>query len=139
MAETYDPKQNTVVFAGIPIEGFAEDIYAASRNEDAFNLRVGATGRAARAQNANNSGRVTITLLQTSPSNARLAAQHALDQATGNGTGVLSIKDLSGADRVFAQEAWIVKHPDMENNNEVGQREWILESGNLVMTAGGNP
>lgn len=139
MSETYDPKQVTVVFAGIPIDGFAEDIYAVSKNEDAFNLRVGATGRSSRALNANESGRVTITLLQTSPSNALLSAQHELDKATGDGVGVLSIKDLSGGDRVFAQEAWIVKDPDMENNNEVGQREWVLESGNLVMTAAGNP
>lgn len=138
--ETYRPADVTVVFAGIPLNGFVEgEFITAVKNSDAYNLNVGSTGKGARAQNADESGRVTIRLQQTAPENGLLSALHEIDKATGNGVGPFSMKDLSGLDAVAAESMWIVKVPDMTEGNEISGREWILESDNLRILLGGNP
>jgi len=136
---TYQPDFVTVAFQGVPITGFAPDTFvSATRNNDSFNIRVGAGGDATRAKSGDKSGRVTITLLGSSASNAALSAISKLDEQTGAGVGALLVKDLSGADVITAGTAWIVKPPNIEKGTEETNREWVFETDNLEMVAGGN-
>jgi len=136
---TYQPDLVTVAFAGIPITGFAPGTFiSAVRNEDSWNLSVGSGGDATRAKSGNRSGRVTLTLLGSSASNAALSALSQVDERTGAGVGPLGVKDLSGADTVTAGTAWIVKPPDLEKSNEETNREWVFETDSLEIVAGGN-
>jgi len=81
--KTYDPAQVTIIFAGIPISGFAEGTFVSvERNEDSWALQVGADGEATRAKSNNKSGRVTLTLIQSSFSNDALSAVMAVDENT---------------------------------------------------------
>lgn len=137
----YDPSQVTVIFAGIPISGFAEGTFvSAERNEDSFSLYVGADGEVTRAKSNNKSGRVTFTLAQSSLSNDALSAIATVDELSPAGDGIapLLVKDLSGRTIVSALEAWIVKPATSEFGRETSEREWILESGDLTMFVGGN-
>lgn len=136
---TYQPDLVTVAFQGVPITGFAPgEFISAVRNNDSWNLSVGSGGDATRAKSGDKSGRVTLTLLGSSASNAALSAIVATDEATGAGVGALLVKDLSGADVVVAGTAWIVKPPDLTKSNEESNREWVFESDNLEIVAGGN-
>lgn len=136
---TYQPDFVTVAFNGVPITGFAPETFiSAVRNNDSWNLRIGSGGDGTRAKSGDKSGRVTLTLLGSSASNAALTAIAIADEASGTGVGPLVVKDLSGADTVKAGTAWIVKPPDLEKANEETDREWIFETDNLEIFAGGN-
>lgn len=136
---TYQPDFVTVAFQGVPITGFAPGSFInAVRNNDSWNISVGSGGDATRAKSGDRSGRVTLTLLGSSASNAALSAIAALDERLGSGVGALLVKDLSGADVIVAGTAWIVKPPDLEKSNEETNREWIFETDVLEITAGGN-
>lgn len=137
---TYRPADVTLVFAGVPITGFAEGtMITVAKASDGFNLNMGSTGTGARAQSHDESGTITFRLQQTAEVNAALTALHEADKASGNGVFPVGMKDLSGADTVAAQTAWITKIPDMEYSNEINAREWVIASDNLVMAPGGNP
>jgi len=136
---TYQPDFVTVAFQGVPLTGFAPGTFvSAARNNDSWNISVGSGGDATRAKSGDKSGRVTITLLGSSASNAALSALAANDERVGTSVGPLAVKDLSGADVVFAGTAWIVKPPDIEKSNEETNREWVFETDVLEMYAGGN-
>lgn len=138
MAKTYNPAKVAVSFAGFPLSGFGDTFISAERNEDAFAVVIGADGEASRVANANKSGRVTITLKQTSLSNDVLSNLAVADELGNLSTGALMVKDVSGTTVLLAQEAWIVKRPTVEFGKEGSDREWILETGNLEIFSGGN-
>jgi hypothetical protein len=136
---TYQPDFVTVAFNGVPITGFAPGTFvSAARNNDTWNMSVGSGGDATRAKSGDRSGRVTITLLGSSKSNAALAAMAKIDERLGTQVAPLQVKDLSGDDLVFCGTAWIVKPPNIEKSNEETNREWIFETDDLETYAGGN-
>ena len=139
MTETYMPTKVTVAWNGIPISGYAPDTFIeAERNNDAFNLVVGSGGEGARAGSGDKSGIVTLTLLQTSATNAALTAAALLDENSGDGIGPLAVVDLSGQDVVKAEKAWIRKRPNAAYANTIQNREWVFETANLEILVAGN-
>lgn len=140
MAETFRPGDLTVIFGSGPITGFMDgEFLSAEKNSDAFNLKVGATGKGARNQTHDESGTVTFTLLATSADNATLTAIHEADKAGGDGVFPFLCKDLSGLDVIGAERMWIRKAPVVKYSGEVQGREWVLETDNLELAPGGNP
>ena len=138
---TYDPSQVTIVFAGIPISGFADGTFlSVEQNEDSFTLQIGTDGEGTRSKSNNRSGRVTLTLMQSSLANDLLASLHSVDLSSpgGDGIGPLLVKDNSGRSLFTAEKAWIVKPPTGEFGREATSREWIIETDHLIQTHGGN-
>lgn len=134
----YDPKQVILAVGGNVIIGYADGTYiSAERNEDAFALVVGADGETARARSQDRSGVVTLTLMQTSPSNDALTAFAALDELSGTGVVSLMMKDMLGTTLVAAQNAWVRKFPAVEFGKELTTREWAIECDFLAVFAGG--
>lgn len=137
---TYQPDLVTVAFNGVPLTGYAPGTFiTAARNNDTWAIQVGSGGDATRAKSGDKSGRVTLTLLATSLSNGVLSGFAQVDERSGLGVGALLVKDLGGADVVTAGTAWIVKPPDLEKANEGSTREWVFETQNLEIIAGGTP
>lgn len=138
--ETFRPQDVVATFNGVPISGFAPGTFIKwARNSDSFALSVGSAGEAGRASSGDKSGTVAITLLQTSPVNGVLSALATVDEKTGDGVGLLLVKDLSGLTVISAAAAWIKKPPDGELSNELTNREWVFETDNLEILDGGNP
>jgi hypothetical protein len=138
---TYDPSQVIIVFAGIPLSGFADGTFlSVEQNEDSFTLQIGTDGEGTRSKTNNRSGRVTFTLMQSSQANDLLSALHNLDIRSPNGDGIgpLLIKDNSGRSLFSAEKAWIVKPPTGEYGREAASREWIVETDHLILQHGGN-
>jgi hypothetical protein len=137
--KTFDPANVTVVFAGIIVEGYADGSFiTAARNNPMFNLKMGSSGEGARAKSNDKSGLVTLTLMQSSASNALLSAQAELDELQNDGVGSLLIKDLLGTTLVSAETAWLRKPSDVEYSNEITGRQWEIETDALNMFVGGN-
>lgn len=134
--DTFNPKNSKLVVGGKLIGGFAADSYIqVTRNADMYALTMGADSRGARVKSNNYSGRITITLMETSPSNDDLNALVTADEL-----------DDSGAVPVYFQHegyiatavtAWVVKRPDAEfNSGSLSNRQWVLETEYLTVQNG---
>lgn len=137
----YSPDQVCVVFGAERLSGFADGTFVkVERNEDTFQTKVGADGEVTRTRNLNRTGIITVTLLQTSASNAALAALAAADELSPNGVSVLPVlvKDLNGNSLHHAAEAWVKKPAAGEYGKEVTTREWVIEAAVLQTFEGGN-
>lgn len=129
----YNPRDIIITFAGIIFEGYADgEFVSIEAPEDAFSLYIGADGHGVRAATNNFAGTVTATLSQASKTNELLSALHALDRASGEGVGPLSIKDLNGTSLYAAATAWIKKQPTAGFAKTVGTRAWVIETDILV-------
>lgn len=139
MAKTYDPKEFSVIVGGHIVGGYDDGTFIkASRNNDAWSVKVGADGEGARAKSNDKSGTLEITLLQTSASNDVLSGFALADELNNGGQVPVLIKDSNGTTVVAAETAWIKKMADVEGSKEVGNRVWILETDSLTMLVGGN-
>lgn len=138
---TYDPKEVTIAFGAIILEGFADGTFVSvEQNEDAFSVQVGSDGEACRSKSNNRSGRITATLGQWSNSNLLLSAVYNADIRTPNGDGIfpLIVKDNTGTSIFAAEKAWITKPAPSAFGREAESREWVFETDNLVSNVGGN-
>jgi len=139
MVKTYDPKQFSNILGGKVISGYADGTFIKiSRNEQAFNLKVGVDGEGTRAKSNNRSGKIEFTLMQSSSSNDDLSAIAALDDNANLGAVPYSGRDGSGRTVASALTAWIQKIPDTEFAKEVATRTWVIETDDLSMFIGGN-
>lgn len=137
---TYDPKSVTKIIAGQILEGYAEGTFVSTeRNEDSANLSIGSQGEGTRTVTRNRSGRVTLTLQQTSPSNGVLDAQRIAMELSGAGIFSMLGKDGDSGDTWAGATSWVVKPATMEFSNETSNREWIVETDELQMTILGQP
>jgi hypothetical protein len=137
---TYAAEDTISSFLGQIMSGTADGTFVkASRNNDSFELTVGADGSPARAAQADKSGTVEITLLQTSLYNDFLSQVLVTDELTKVNTGPLLIKDLRGATLVSAQQAWVKKFADVTLAKGIEARTWTIETGRLNIFVAGNP
>jgi hypothetical protein len=143
MAEpkNYDLKRQTLCCMGLLIDsGFAEDdVFTLARNSPIFTRKVGADGQVTRSKTNDNSGMITIKLLQSSEANALLSAFAILDSKGNNGLGVgpLIVKDLDGT-TLISGTCWVEKWPDLTLGKEASEREWQLGCDIDFMLVGGN-
>lgn len=142
MLKTYDPSQIDVVFAGRRLDGFGEDTFVEIAHEaPGFSDRVGVDGRVTRSKSLDRRATITITLMQTSESNAWLSALYNADRAATNGSGVgsLRIADRSGNTVFEASKVWIQAEPDAAFGREAAERVWTLRAADMGSTHDGSP
>jgi hypothetical protein len=138
ITRTYDPAETMASFLGNFLTAFGPDAgVSVTYNEETYTIVVGASGEVTRVRNRNASGRITVTLLGTSPENDVLSNAAKLDKATNQGVGAFMVKDRFGTTLVMASEAWIVKIPDLTRAKEAPTVEWVFECGNLDVFIGG--
>lgn len=138
--KTYAPGQIKIVMGAFVLSGLAEDTFVTvAEIGEGISSVSGADGEVARAMSRDSRLRITVTLLQTSDSNDRLTALHQADKATdGNGAVPVSITDLRGRSLHASDSAWVVKIPDAGYARQVGNREWVIETGRAINVLGGN-
>jgi len=130
--KTYDPKKVIVTFGGVPLTGWADGTFIGVRGSaERFTKKTGADGEVARARSNDDTHEVTVTLMQSSPSNTYLSTVMNIDRLTNMGIRPLSITDLSGSSLFFWPEAWIKKDPDVDYAKEVGDRAWAFDTGQI--------
>jgi hypothetical protein len=127
----YDPKKVLVNFGGNILSGFAPGTFVniAPDDADGFKKQVGADGEVGRAQSANNTHSVTVTLMQTSLSSQVLSTIRNTDKLTGRAILPLTITDLNGATLAFWPQAWIHGDPEWGFGDELTDRQWVFDTG----------
>lgn len=137
--KNYDPLAVTFSYKGIDVTGYQDGTFIdVERAEDSFTKHVGSSGEVARTQIRNRSGKITLTLMMTSPTNDLLMALAIVDEQTGLNYGALQIKDLHGNMQCQAHEAWVMKLPKVERAKEAGSVVWVFECSEIKIFAGGN-
>ena len=132
--KTYNPKKVVVTLDGVPVEGFVPGTFIniEPNDSDGFKKQVGADGEVGRAQSNDNTHKVTITLMQTSASNAHFSSVRKTDKLTGTSVHPLSITDLNGESLHYWPEAWILGDPTWSYGNELTERQWTLDTGQIA-------
>lgn len=137
---TYDSKQVIVLVGTAIISGFADGTFVnVMRSSDAFTKQSGADGEVSRSKSNDKSGEITITLAQTSPSNAVLQSLAITDEISNDGIVPIAIKDLSGTSTFVSAFGWVRKSADAEYGKDITNREWVLDCVDLDILNGGNP
>ena len=136
---TYDPAQVYVTMGGFGIQGIVKGSFVTvERNEQAYTGYVGADGEGARAKSNDKSSIITIRLMHTSDSNDILMAFAKADEVSNSGSVPVMVKDNNGRTLCIAENCWIQKIPSVDFGNEIGEREWKLESDSVEIFVGGN-
>lgn len=139
----YDPKDVVITFGSAgEVTGFADGSFVSIEfNEDFYSLQIGSDGEGTRSKSNNLSARITITLMQDSPSNDDLSTILKADLEADAIADGIQVKDLNGTSLYIAEKAWIVRYPTSEFGREATGREWIIETDNLAdeqTNVGGN-
>ena len=96
---TYSPQDVKLVIGGYTIVGW--DSITISRLQETFKVIRGIRGKHTRASSGDTSATLTVSLVQTSPSNSFLTEIHRLDEERGTGRLELTLKDNSGTSVLF--------------------------------------
>lgn len=138
MARTYASKYVVVVMGGIPLTGYADgDFLTVTPNADVATKQVGADGAVTVSISPDKSGRATLRLQQTSPSNTTMQAFCTAFKSTGAKVPFY-VQDLFGTTIVSADEAWIATQAEAAFGVESGQREWSVDLAEVNWALGGN-
>lgn len=131
--QIYDPKDVHIIFGGVgPVSGFADGSFVTVESSaDAFTRFVGVDGEIARSLNNNQSGMISVSLMQSSPVNARLSLVHKADLEAHAGIFPMIIYDVNGAEIYQADRAWIARDPDVEYDRRALARTWRFETDRL--------
>ena len=125
----YNSSQVSISVGGIPITGFGEDtMISIEWDNDTTSDKVGVDGEVSASKNNDLRATVTITLMETSPSNAILTGFYQARQLGTNANGVIpfNMEDNISGERVTAAEAWVLRPPVTEKGKEVSEREWTM-------------
>ena len=126
--KTYNADEVVVSFGGLILSGWGDgEFLAVEYDEDAWTTTVGSDGEVARARSNNDVATATVTLLQTSDSNADLNALALRDKRDGSAALPFIAKDLKGNVVVSSEDAWIQKQPSMNYDREVTGRDWVFK------------
>ena len=137
--KTYDPKNVSLILGGQIIQGYTDGTFInVERNEDMFSMKVGVDGIGTRAKTNNKSGKITITLHQSSPSNDYLSTLALADENANAGAVPMLMRDNNGTSLCTSLTMWVKKMANAEYGKEVGNRVWVLESDEIIMFNGGN-
>lgn len=141
MAKFFDPKQFPIVFGGVQMDGFGESTMCKFEYDtESFSDVVGVDGEVSRSKNMDRRAKLTVTLMQTSPTNDLLSAMYNAGRAGVNGADVAAVRveDLNGRLVISGPEAWIMDTPKATYGKSAGEYEWIIRIANAEAFFGGN-
>lgn len=127
-AKTYRADEVSVNIKGRLIEGYGEDEFVSiEMSAPRTTKTVGSSGEVVFSQNADKSGTVTITLLQSSASNDYF--QEWLDR-NERGPGLdyrpLVVRDLNGRAKFSAPHCTIEEEPQITYGRSASMRAWKI-------------
>lgn len=137
---TYSPKDVTITLAGIhSVIGYADGTFVSIKKDIKPFAKVRAMDGEIARQYFDDAGyKVTLTLMQSSPTNNILSMLYNIDTVTHMGKVPLFIKDGRGQTYFLAGTAWIEEIPEVTFGAELDTRTWVFGCSDVVMTIGGN-
>ncbi|MBI6182680.1 DUF3277 family protein [Serratia fonticola] len=101
-------------------------------------MTIGADGEVMHSLHAGKGGTITVTLLKTSPTNAKLSALYAaqsLSSATW-GNNVIVVRNSASNDLCSARSVAFQKIPDWQNAKDGGTVAWVFDAGKVDQLLG---
>jgi len=130
MLKTYDPKKVLISLGSHPVSGYSDGTFVSiEASGDGITKKTGCDGEVVRSIDPDGSAKITLTVLQTSPTVAFCQQQYDRDRVTGEGTFPVLVKDMKGGLIFAAQDAWVVKPPNREFGKETNDREIEIDCG----------
>lgn len=122
----YSPKKVAVDIAGVSVEGYSDGTFIeANRNTPNTTQVVGADGKVGLSYSADNTGTVTLTLQQNSPTNLMLSAiQNLQDVRQTVLRFPISVMDPSGGFLMVATNCHILQAPPASLGAELESKSW---------------
>lgn len=120
--------------------GTAEEGITVDASADLDTMTIGADGSGQHSLSADKSGRVTVRLLKTSPTNALLSAMVAFQRSGGgatHGQNTITITDLNRGDVITCRQVAFAKIPSLTYAKEAGIVEWDFNAIQIDQTLGG--
>jgi hypothetical protein len=137
---TYDPKKFVIILGAHIATGFADGTFIQiERASDTFTKTVGAGGDVARAKSNDRSGRVTLTLMNTSPTNDFLSGQALADELDNSGKFVFSATEIAGTTVIQGSEAWVVKPSAIQRSKNIDTTVWAIDIAQMNVVVGSLP
>ncbi|WP_443699032.1 hypothetical protein [Pseudomonas sp.] len=132
----YSPSDVSLTIGGYVITGW--DNFTISRRVKGFSPIYGIRGKNTRVKSKDTSATISISLIQTSPSNDVLGYIHELDLDEGTARINLMLKDTSGKSVFSSNEAFITSYPTVSYTGDFTYRNWeiFLQSTNTYNITG---
>lgn len=126
---TYDIHKITMAYKAFPITEFGEgDVLKAAPAGKDWISKQGTHGAVIRSRTPNNIWLVNLKLMYGSPAVAALMNLHKLDLISGQGAGVLVIKDILSPTQIFiSEQAWMMAYPEQPWPIEAPEIEFEFE------------
>ena len=133
MLKTYDAKKVLISLGAHAVTGYSDGTFVSiEANGDGITKKVGCDGEVVRSIDPDSTAKVTLTLLQQSPTVAYCQELYEKDRATGDGTFSVLVKDLKGGLIFSAADAWVVKTPSREFGKEAADRSIEIDCGSAT-------
>lgn len=120
---TYDPQDLTVMVNGVYLTGYSEDMAEFEKDEDGYEVKVGAQGDVARSKINNPLATLSITLLPSSPQVSMLDKL----AISGELVPVSIIYNGDPKETITVTEAYIKKPAARSYGTEAGDREYEVQ------------
>lgn len=133
---TYSPNDLKLIMGGYTLAGW--DNMTIARTSTSFITIRGIRGKHTRVPSNDTSCTITISLIQTSPSNDVLSQVHGLDIENGTGRLEILLKDLSGRSVFNTNEGYIVGYPEVTYSAGIEYRTWTIFCQTSAWLVGGN-
>lgn len=111
----------------------AEEGITTTATDDTNVMTIGSDGSAMHSLKAGNSGEITVTLLKTSPVNARLmeAFNYQKTSSAFHGKNTITIRDIARGDSVVCTQVAFKRRPDINYQSEGGTVAWVFDAGHI--------
>jgi len=133
LVRTYDCRKVLITLGTHIVTGYSDGTFVSIEpNGDGFTKKVGCDGEVGRSRDPDETAKVTLTVMLTSPTVAWCQQQYVKDRDTGEGTFSILIKDLKGGLVFSSATAWIVKPPVRDFDKEMPDREIEIDCGDAT-------
>lgn len=118
--------------------GNAEEGITVTPTGDIGGMLIGSDGQGQHSLYADKSGRLTVHLLKTSPTNQLLSSMYAFQTSTGAayGQNTLTINDASRGDVITCSQVAFAKAPDISYAKDGGMNAWEFNAVRIERTLG---
>lgn len=135
---TYDPKDVSIIIGSHIVSGFADGTFIrVERNNAMWTTQTGASGETVRQKSNDRSGKITISLMEHSPTNDILAGYLQADEVKNAGTFPFIMTHAGRNEIHEATQCWVENAPGTEKGKDASTREWVLQTGELATFSGG--
>lgn len=113
--------------------------FSAQFDKPRFSLVTGIDGDSARVRNTTRSGKIVVTLQQSSLSNNWLSSFNIADETLGAGVLPFFAREKGGGTTIFAASAFVQEVPQINLSINPMDRSWTFLTDNLFLYLGGLP